>query len=72
MKLPSVGISKEQALADAGIPLSTARRYEELTGPHEKQARRAGNAAGFGLWGVGKRSPGSFSRLKTSRAAKLV
>ena len=44
-KFPSVGISKAQALADAGISTSTAHRYEELAGGREEQAQAAGRAA---------------------------
>lgn len=44
-KFPSVGISKSQALADAGISTSTAHRYEELAGGREEQAQVAGRAA---------------------------
>jgi hypothetical protein len=44
-KFPSVGISKAQALADAGISTSTAHRYEELAGGREEQAQTAGRAA---------------------------
>jgi hypothetical protein len=44
-KIPPVGISKTQALADAGIPTSTAHRYEELAGGREAQAQAAGRAA---------------------------
>jgi hypothetical protein len=44
-KIPPVGISKTQALADAGVPTSTAHRYEELAGGREQQAQAAGRAA---------------------------
>lgn len=44
-KFPAVGISKAQALADAGISTSTAHRYEELAGGREEQAQAAGRAA---------------------------
>ncbi len=44
-KFPPVGISKAQALADAGISTSTAHRYEELAGGREEQAQAAGRAA---------------------------
>ena len=33
-KIPSLGSSKTDVLADAGISTSTANRYEELAGEH--------------------------------------
>jgi hypothetical protein len=44
-KFPAMGISKAQALADAGISTSTAHRYEELAGGREEQAQAVGRAA---------------------------
>jgi hypothetical protein len=44
-KFPAVGISKAQALAEAGISTSTAHRYEELAGGRGEQAQAAGRAA---------------------------
>jgi hypothetical protein len=37
-KIPPMGTSKAETLAEAGIPTSTAQRYEELAGPKEEQA----------------------------------
>lgn len=44
-KFPAMGISKAQALADAGISTSTAHRYEEMAGGREEQAQAVGRAA---------------------------
>jgi hypothetical protein len=40
-RVPTSGnpVTKTQALADAGIPTSTAHRYEELAGGREAEAR---------------------------------
>jgi hypothetical protein len=41
-KLPTMGTSKAEQLAEAGISTSTANRYEELTGGKEQPNEPAG------------------------------
>jgi len=44
-KIPPAGMSKAQALAEAGLSTSTAQRYEGLSGSRDTQAQAAGKAA---------------------------
>ena len=44
-KFPPVEISKAEQLAEAGLPTTTAHRYEQLAGGRDAQAQAAGKAA---------------------------
>jgi hypothetical protein len=73
--LPPTAISKNQQLAEAGIPHRTANRYEELAGPREQQAQQAadgGLEVGFALKCGWHSFVGEFFGLILVASAKIA
>ena len=66
VRLPSGGKSKAEAIAEAGLSKSEAYRAQELAGPREERAQKAGKAAAEHYFAQARatRTPGTMEGLR--------